>query len=93
MIEQTTTFRLKVERALFDEEGNSRIRLMEEQNDHMERALFDEKGESRIATIETHMKDLLQLVDRSKFLAGLLWAGWISLGGLIGAVMSAWYKR
>ncbi len=94
MVEQTSTFRIKVERALFDEEGHSRIRMMEVQNETIERAVFDEEGRNRIAKIEEHTSHILKIIDRGNFLTWFLWTGFIGIGGVLGWAMDHfWLKR
>ncbi len=84
MIGPNSEFRNKVERALFDDSGVSRIWLMEEQNGRMERAMFNEDGKNRVALMEIDMKTLLRYVDRGKFTWWLIAGGWIGLGSIIG---------
>ncbi len=84
MMGPNSEFRFRVQGALFNEKGESRIWLMEEQNDHIERALFNEEGKNRVALMEIDMKTLLRYLDRGKFTWMMIAGGWVGLGSIVG---------
>lgn len=93
----------RMERTLFDEDGNSNIRLLSNRQitlhrensaraDRMERALFNEKGESRMLMLEGGQAEIKELLGKGKFLVAIL----IGVAGLLGPVLNlliAWLRR
>lgn len=84
----------RIDRTLFDEDGNSNIRLMSRQQvklhqdntsrlDKLERAMFNEQGESRMAKVEHGQKQIMDILGKGRFLTAIL-LGAVTLFGPIG---------
>lgn len=84
----------RIDRTLFDEDGNSNIRILSRQQvklhqentgrlEKLERAMFDDQGQSRMKRVEEGQKQIMDVLGKGRFLTAVL-LGAVTLFGPIG---------